>query len=603
MELYDQQHISPSLQRLLAEDALGQLHTQTGRMAALGSENGVPKLDWVEGIARLLQQPTHLETVEAEARAIWKKGIRHVIWAGMGGSIITVRVLVELGFGGEHGGQDEQFITLHPLDSTDPAALNGLVRILAQHKNLPLSTETSPDGAFLRTLLTDVMMIGVSMGITSEEPITHLTWFTALLQQAQLPPAQPLLIMTLPTSYLDTFAKQYAVPTLPLQLDGGTGTGGRMSAPTTRVFLLPAALYLTRLSSATGQLHSVLQQAWQQHNRTATSPFVGLATALSDASTNGACRLLLTMPHEWQPLLQWIEQLMEESLGKGGQGIVVFATQPLASLAPNFRTAGTLAVQATAQGVPPETHFQLVQSYLADREPLARLAALVTSFLGWQLCMALYGYLHNITFAGQPAVENYKTRARLLRAQPNPLQVLENWPVQIADSLLALFAARIAQAPNRPSTPARLFADTIISLNNRAISYFDCTFNGVASPELHALLETQIHTIGNTLLGVPIKLRQAPAAYHSTEQSEMDGPPAVISLRILLHTHQHSILGAYDDKFLQAQAISTWQAMLEQGRHCSLLLVYGDDSAAIYALAKFFDEVKHVLIKEGETIA
>ena len=261
-----------SLQRLLAEDAVGQLQRREGRMAQLGSEDGVLKLDWVDGVARLLDNPDWLESVEAEARAIWEQGIRHIIWAGMGGSIITVRVMVEMGFG---GGQDEKFITIYPLDSTDPAALNAIVRVLAQSKKLPVPTPSS-DTNYVHTLLQDVMMIGVSMGMTSEEPITHLEWFTALLQKAQLQPSQHLLIMTLPNSYLDKFARQYQVPTRPLQLDGGTGTGGRMSAPTTRVFLLPAALYLTRLTSTTGSLHDVLQQAWQyyssQHSATCRIP-------------------------------------------------------------------------------------------------------------------------------------------------------------------------------------------------------------------------------------------------------------------------------------------------------------------------------------------
>ncbi len=47
------------------------------------------------------------------------------------------------------------------------------------------------------------------------------------------------------------------------------------------------------------------------------------------------------------------------------------------------------------------------------------------------------------------------------------------------------------------------------------------------------MLDERTRTIGNTLLGVPIKLRQAPAAYHSTEQSEMDGPPYLVSLRLV----------------------------------------------------------------------
>ncbi len=71
----------------------------------------------------------------------------------------------------------------------------------------------------------------------------------------------------------------------------------------------------------------------------------------------------------------------------------------------------------------------------------------------------------------------------------------------------------------------------------------------------------------------------------------MDGPPSFVSLRILVRTHETSLLGTYSDTFLRAQAVSTWQAMIEQGRRCYLLLVDGDNEAAVELLTQFFEEV------------
>src|SRR3989440_7695946 len=277
-----------ALQQLVEDDAVGQLRRRDGLMATLGSEDGTLKLDWVEGIGRLLADPALLEQVEAEARDIWQRGIRHLIWAGMGGSVIAVRVFCDLGFCSSH---DKGQVTIYPLDSTDPAALNGIVRKIAEAKNLAVPTgEEASTPPFLRALLGDVMMVGVAMGMTSEEPITHLEWFTDLLKQAGGRPAEHLLLMTLPGSYLDRFSHEQQAPSLPLQPDRGTGTGGRMSAPTTRVLLLPAALCLTRLSEESGQLRAMLRQAWDEYDlalateRPAAHPFVQLASTLSDAS-------------------------------------------------------------------------------------------------------------------------------------------------------------------------------------------------------------------------------------------------------------------------------------------------------------------------------
>jgi glucose-6-phosphate isomerase len=596
---------SSALQQLIEDDAVRQLRKSKGLMATLGSEDGALKLDWVEGVQRLLADNALLEQVEAEAREIRGRGIRHIIWAGMGGSIMAVHVLTDLGF---CSGRDEEHVTIYPLDSTDPAALNEIVRKIAQAKNLTLPTgEEASVQTFLQMFLDDILMIGVSMGMTSEEPITHLVWFTDLLKQVGLRPAEHLLVMTLPGSYLDRFAHEQQAPSLPLQLDRGTGTGGRMSAPTTRVFLLPAALYLTRLSEEPRQLRAVLQRAWNEYDlalateRPADHPFVQLAAALSDTSIDGACRLLLSMPEGWQVLVPWIEQLMEESLGKGNKGVVVFTEQPLDRQASASRTSGTLHVPVTTGTASPSEGniFVLSQPSLASKEPRDRLAAVAASFLGWQLGMALYGYLQHITFAGQPAVENYKARARVLRAQENPLQVTKNWaatatapesPNGIPYSLLAPQGVEIQGSP--ASTFAKALQSTVAaSPGYLSLGYLDLTINGELPSNSLSALDADLHTVGNELLGIPVKLRRAPAAYHSTEQSEMDGPPFLVSLRVLARDHEKSILGTYTDTFLCAQAVSTWQAMLEQARPCFLLIMDGSLDDADQSLHRFFSDV------------
>ena len=92
-------------------------------------------------------------------------------------------------------------------------------------------------------------------------------------------------------------------------------------------------------------------------------------------------------------------------------------------------------------------------------------------------------------------------------------------------------------------------------------------------------------------LGVACKLRRAPAAYHSTEQSEMDGPPWLVSLRALALRQEPSLLGAYPPTFLRAQAVATWQAMNAARRPCLLLLYDGETPAMLVALAALLDDV------------
>ncbi|HEX6507550.1 MAG TPA: hypothetical protein VF221_07960, partial [Chloroflexota bacterium] len=538
-----------ALERIKDERPVAQLREQTGRMLELGSEDGVPKLDWVEGVARLLANDSWLEEVEREIEAIHASGIRHIIWSGMGGSIMTVRVLLDMGL--LHGESDS--IAVHPLDSTDPAALNDIVRALAAAKDisLPASGVSAPQ-SLLRELLSDVMMIGVSMGMTSEEPITHLEWFTDLLAQAGLPIDRHCLVMTLHGSYLERFAQERGFPARPLQLDGGTGTGGRMSAPTTRVFLLPAAIALRSASPVEGQLRPVLRQGWEQYDleqatdRPETHLYVRLAATLSDAAIDGACRLSFSAGERWSALFPGIEQLMEESLGKSGKGVILFEDAPLDPRGRCYRSDGSVRVHVGRESgsLAPDT-FTLAPA--AGENPADLLAALAASFLGWQLAMALYGYLHDTPFAGQPAVEAYKARARQLRGEGEPLQAGLASAQVLREGPLTLL---VPPDSTREESPLSAMA---AALTEACPPYLDLTVNGKLRAEELRGVRSRLAALANRTLGVPAKLRIAPAAYHSTEQSEMDGPPGLVSLRVLALNHEDAVLGSYTDTFLAAQ--------------------------------------------------
>jgi len=579
------------LRRLIDEGAVAQLTEGAGRMAQLGSEDGVPKLDWVMATARLLEDDSWLEEVEREAAEIWDRGTRHIIWSGMGGSVMAVRVLVDLDFCGIAA----DTVAIHPLDSTDPAALNAVLRAIAGAKGLSLhGSEGAGSPEALRELLGNVAMIGVSMGMTSEEPITHLEWFTGLLTHAGLPTDQHCLVMTLPGSYLDRFALEHGFPSRPLQLDGGSGTGGRMSAPTTRVFLLPAALALRNRPSGPGNLRAVLRDAWTQHDLVAAAahpeghPFVRLAAALSDAAVDGACRLLISASGVWTALIPWIEQLMEESLGKDGKGVVVFEDAPLNQEARCYRPAGAVRVRIGSE-TSGDDRPALVVPPGQIHGVEARLSALVAALLGWQLSMALYGYLQDIQFAGQPAVEDYKSRAKKLRTQGDPLQHALQSGAVARDGPLTLLAPPHSEAS---ASPAALIA---ASLRAACPPYLDVTINGELT-----LIRSSLDHLGHVVLGTPIKLRRAPAAYHSTEQSEMDGPPGLMSIRILAREHVAVLLGAYDATFLAAQAVGSWQAMVEAGRACFLVILDGPLEAGAPPVATLLSQIAMLLAPAPE---
>lgn len=573
----DAKEDAPLIDRMVHEDVIGQLLERRSRMAELATEAGDVKLDWVDQVAWALDHPDVLDGVEQLAQSI-RDRFAHVIWSGMGGSIQAVHTLKGMGLFAANRP------SVHPLDSTDPAALNRLLRELA------------PDGD-ISAALRQTLMVGVSMGMTSEEPITHLRWFDDLLRANGVSrPADHVTVMTLPGSYLDRFAEDRGATRIDVQLDGQSHIPGRMSAPSTRVFLLPAAL------ATEGRLREVLgrcQAEFQLHadmtgeERTLLvekDPFVRLAAWLSGQIERGRDMLILDLPSRWRPLAPWIEQVVEESLGKDDRGLLVFYDQELGSAAQWPDRFCILRVDE-GSGSDLSARPRAVLHLESSDEPAACLAVCARCFAGWDLTVALVGYLQGITFAGQPAVEQYKAYARRLRDAPGGLPYPAEDVAATESGRLELYsgAAPVPHADGAPLGAATILAAVARSLEARGrLGYFDLTLNGDSDGPLWEAGQRAGRVFGNRILCRPTKVRVGPRDYHSTEQSETAGPPDLLSLRILVKDPERVMAGDYSARFLHAQALGTILAMRDAGRPVLLATVHREDAAA--ALEELLDE-------------
>ncbi|MGH2367525.1 MAG: hypothetical protein ACRDI2_04945, partial [Chloroflexota bacterium] len=612
------------------EDALGQLLRRDGRMADLATEGGDVKLDWVDGVEQALASPDRLPAAEQEGTSIVQQGIRHVIWSGMGGSVQTVYTLKRMGY------LDGPALSIHPLDSTDPASLNRILAAIG-----------APGGRGIQEALARTMMIGVSMGMTSEEPITHLAWFDDLLRDHGVSdPGSHIQVMTLPDSYLDQFARPRGSRMVPIQLDGQNHTPGRMSAPATRVFLRPVALMLAA-AGVQGGLRPMLQRGQdlyglahstpddRRRELTCRDPFLRLAAWLSlqaDAQADtgkGAPKLLVTLPPGWEGFAPWLEQVVEESLGKEGKGFLIFYAQsPDASYGQDCAVL-RLAVDgypdppAGPSGLPALT-LRVPSAPLPGLPDAFRgLGELTGLFLGFKKSVAAYGYLQGIVFAGQPAVEAYKKYARDLREAPEPVRLDQGASGETSG------AGRVAWTPSGEQTGITLdyssllrrklvdeyalreaswrqegrgeayapdvFAAILLAAREAgSLRYLDFTWNGDLPASFRRIFERYREVLANQTLGIPAKVRTGPSDYHSTEQGETDGPPELVSVRLVAERHEPVAAGEYDDTFLLAQARGTWQAMEDAGRWIVFITVpeAGDPPQAARtcgALSHFFE--------------
>jgi len=624
----DGAEVDALVEQLAQADLFGQLLRHQGKAAELGLEGGDYKLDWVDGVEKALAHPEWLAEAEAEAEQIVRLGIRHVIWSGMGGSVQTVYALKNMGF------LDSEAMTVYPSDSTDPASLNRIVLDIAGRMGLPLQAALdSGDGAktteCLKALFGQTMMIGVSMGMTSEEPITHLDWFDGMLKELEVPNGgDHLQVMTLPDSYLDQFARPRGSRMVPIQLDGSNSTPGRMSAPATRVFLRPVALRLVADAMASGcerpapgeLLARVLRRSQELYGLSASvsevdrtrqvraDAFVRLGASVSnEVRQRNRNKVILVMPEPWAGCAPWIEQLVEESLGKDGKGFLIFYGGAL--LDPeacgddvvflHFRVAGVACPHADRldalrrAGLPVLELSLPVASLDAVPSGLGETAALFANF---KKTVVTFGYLQDIVYAGQPAVEAYKKYARDLREAPDPVTMPTKTPHQAQFRSLTLYYNSLVEKGLTPSPEPGDAVAVYAALLGAArqafrFRYKDFTFNGELTPALRELLEEVRTRLANQVLGMPGKIRTGPSDYHSTEQSETDGPFELVSTRLGALEHDAILCGSYSDKFLLAQARGTWQAMEDANRWIVMIAFPRLTAETLGDLREFFTKV------------
>lgn len=584
-------------------------------MAELGTEAGDLKLDWVDGVRKALEHPAWVEQVAREATEIVGRGIRHVVWAGMGGSVQTVYCLKRMGL------LDTPYLSIHPLDGTDPATLNRTLADIAIHEGLDVTAwQEAPTR---HRLLEATMMIGVSMGMTSEEPITHLEWFDGVLQDAGVAdPGAHIQVMTLPGSYLDQFAKARGSRMAPIQLDGQNHTPGRMSAPATRVFLRPVALALAAGGSSdtrvAERIIAILRRATElaepgDPGKPSANPFVHLGALLADLTEHeGRNKVYVEAPSQWAGFAPWLEQLAEESLGKGGKGFLLFYGQETPG------ALGTLALRddtvilrispsSAAPGFiesPIYTPGIILDVRVDGALQPAGLGELAGVMLGCEFAVATFGYLHGIVFAGQPAVEAYKQYARDLRDAAGSVRVVEPTELQATDGTVTVDASGLEAARlGTPSDVARVAerhgwdagdpAGLLAALLSLARSggwfrYLDVTYNGEPTQPVRAAMQAARENLATNALGMPCKLRTGPSDYHSTEQSETDGPFELVSIRVVALTHDDVAVGSYSDRFLLAQARGTWRAMVDAGRWVALVTIPDTSDGSMEALRTLF---------------
>ncbi len=338
------------------------------------------RLGWLEIVEEMWPKLGELRAFVDEVRAA---GYTHVLLLGMGGSSLAPEVFRKVfGVAPDH-------LDLAVLDSTDP----GAVRAQAE-KHDPRRT---------------LFLVSTKSGSTVETLSFFkffYTWVTEALGRDQA--GAHFVAITDPGSPLGATAAEYGFRRVFLN---NPDIGGRYSA-LSYFGLVPAALVGVDLEGLLNRARQAMTDSVPSV-AAAQNPAAQLGVAMGQLALLGRDKLTVVLPPEIASFGDWLEQLIAESTGKEGKGILPVVGEPLGE--PSVYGDDRLFVVVGASTNPEERGA--LESLRAAGHPVVQLAFEDKLDLGyqmflWELATAIAGQQLRINPFDQPNVEAAKAMAR-----------------------------------------------------------------------------------------------------------------------------------------------------------------------------------------------
>jgi transketolase len=441
--------------------------------------------------------------------AAWAgEGAEELYLLGMGGSSLAPQVLASMlqGSGGRK---------LVVVDTTDPVTVGTLLEQL------------NPERA---------AVLAVSKSGTTVETTSLLALFWERLAAALPHASRRFAVLTEPGTPLWEQARERGfAAAVPHPVD----VGGRFAA-LGAVGMLPA-LWLGLPAE------EILQQAIRTLALGPHHPALELAAGIATRCEAGWGRLLLFPDAAWRPFAPWLEQLLAESTGKEGKGVLPIVPETPEGLQ---GLPDTLPVALGEHATLPLPGLQLAL-------PAQRLGE---AFALWELATALLGFLLGVNPFDEPDVAQAKARAK------------------------AALARGVASPPLTPEAARALAAHLAAVGPRQAVVLLSFLPETPAVASLMAQLAAGLQR----KLGTTVAWAFGPRYLHSTGQLHKGGPATVVP--VVLTAQQAPALPIPGQshtlgELRLAQALGDVEALAAAGRRVLHLHLPGDGTEALAQLA------------------
>ncbi|HEU4614587.1 MAG TPA: bifunctional transaldolase/phosoglucose isomerase, partial [Kofleriaceae bacterium] len=462
---------------------------------------------WVEWLGLAGRERVATSELEAFARQVHELGFTHAVVLGMGGSSLCPEVLART-FGARAG-----YPELIVLDSTDPAQI--------------ATVEA-------RVALATTLFIVSSKSGTTLEPNLLLDYFHARVGEVvgEAAAGGHFVAITDPGTALQKRAESLGFLHV---FAGRTGVGGRYSA-LSNFGMVPAALLGLDVKAFLDRAE-IMARSCAPSVPPNENAGVLLGAILGTAAKAGHDKVTLIASPDIAHLGPWIEQLLAESTGKQGRGLVPIDHEPLGPpsvygddrlfvylrLDHGYDPAQDAALAALEKAGQPIVHVAVAEPFDLGQE-----------FFRWEIAAAVAGSILGINPFDQPDVEASKQAARAQLDEFERAGAMATEAPLCRDGALELFA------PERD----RGLRDHVAGRGATLHDYLHAHLDRIAPGDFVALLAflPRDATTEDSLQGIRIRIRDArrvatsvgfgPRFLHSTGQLHKGGPNTGVYLQL-----------------------------------------------------------------------
>ncbi|MFH2050447.1 MAG: hypothetical protein ABIJ12_13510 [bacterium] len=334
------------------------------------------RLGWVDIAGKMKRR---LPEIEKFGKDVLKSNIKHVVISGMGGSSLCPD-LFKLIFD-----KHPKLYSFDVLDSTDPTAIVGITNKIDLKRTL--------------------FIIASKSGSTIET-YSHMIYFIDLLEKNKIKNiGDHFAAITDKGSALEKFGRKNKFRKIFIN---PSDIGGRYSA-LSYFGLVPgffAGVDLKVFLDSAISMGKIIKERQGE-----TNPAIVLGSLMASASSKGIDKLTFIASKNIAPLVPWIEQLIAESTGKNGKGVIPIEAEPVGNIAEYSKDRLFLFLRLTKKKT--DGLEKLKAQLIHKKYPIVQLNMnsvddLGAQFILWEAATAIAGYHLNINPFDEPNVSESK---------------------------------------------------------------------------------------------------------------------------------------------------------------------------------------------------